>query len=203
MKKLLFILLILSLIISCSKDENNKLYDPTFTGLYNDTIWLYEQKEQEVTFTDDTIENKSNYFRIIDNFIIYAYIHSRFSSTNDAFNKCKREINILSEGINSINENVIFEVNVPEMLIVVTSGEYNGDKYYEAIKFTIEDNILKVYGSGDDSEFNLDEAEFEQLYTSYFTKGINEYKESWIFQKVDLNWEDSILLIDCGDILST
>ena len=203
MKKLLFILLILSLIISCSKDENNKLYDPTFTGLYNDTIWLYEQKEQEVTFTDDTIENKSNYFRIIDNFIIYAYIHSRFSSTNDAFNKCKREINILSEGINSINENVIFEVNVPEMLIVVTSGEYNGDKYYEAIKFTIEDNILKVYGSGDDSEFNLDEAEFEQLYTSYFTKGINEYKESWIFQKVDLNWEDSILLIDCGDILNT
>lgn len=203
MKKLLFILLILSLTISCSKDENNKLYDPTFTGLYNDTIWLYEQKEQEVTFTDDTIENKSNYFRIIDNFIIYAYIHSRFSSTNDAFNKCKREINILSEGINSINENVIFEVNVPEMLIVVTSGEYNGDKYYEAIKFTIEDNILKVYGSGDDSEFNLDEAEFEQLYTSYFTKGINEYKESWIFQKVDLNWEDSILLIDCGDILST
>ena len=42
MKKLLLVLLLVSLTVSCSKDEDEdeKVDTPTFTGLYDDTLWF-------------------------------------------------------------------------------------------------------------------------------------------------------------------
>ena len=91
MKKLLLVLLLFSLTVSCSKDEDEKVDTSTFTGLYNDTVWLYEAPDRPVSFSDET-ESNSNYVRIIDNELSFAYIRERFSPTNDALNECERNI---------------------------------------------------------------------------------------------------------------
>ena len=200
MKKLLLVLLLVLLVVSCTKDEDEKVDTSTFTGLYNDTVWLYKQNDQEVAYRDDTTESQSYYYRIIDNELIELRRRSRFSPTNDVLNECENNINVISEGINEYDQNVTFEVNTPEMLIVVFNYNDEVDKSYYAVKYEVikeDNNFFRVYEAEDDSEFNLDDVKFEPVFTNYYSEGIVIYTISWVFEKVDLKWGD--LLIDCDD----
>ena len=199
MKKLLLVLLFISSTVSCSKDEVEKVDTSTFTGLYNDTVWLYKAPDRPRPFSDET-ESNSNYIRIIDNELSFAFIRERFSPTNDALNECERNIDVLAEGdLDEFGDAAVFEVNTPEMLIVGYSGEFEGEFEYEATKFTVQDNVLRIFESYGDGKFNIDEAVFEEVYTTYYTNGIEDFKSYWLYQKVDLDWKDSVLLIDCDD----
>ena len=203
MKKLLLVLLLFSLTVSCSKDEDEKVDTSTFTGLYNDTVWLYEAPDRPVSFSDET-ESNSNYVRIIDNELSFAYIRERFSPTNDALNECERNIDVLAEGdLDEFGDAWVFEVNTPEMLIAVARSsslnQQSGEFDYEAIKYTVQDNILRISDASGDTEFNIDEVVFEEYFTTYYTNGVEDFKSYWLYQKVDLDWKDAILLIDCDD----
>lgn len=199
MKKTLLVLLLISSTVSCSKDEVEKVDTSTFTGLYNDTVWLYEAPDRPRPFNDAT-ESNSTYIRIIDNELSFASIRERFSPTNDALNECERAIDVLAEGdLDEFGNAAVFEVNTPEMLIVSLSGEFEGEFYYEATKFTVQDNVLRIFESDGDGKFNVDEAVFEEIYTTYYTNGVEDFKSYWLFQKVDLDWKDAVLLIDCDD----
>jgi len=198
MKKILIVFLLLTIVASCTKDDNDKLIDQTFTGLNNDTVWLYKEDDFEVSHIDDIIESQSYYFRFIDNELIFASIRSRFSQTSDEYNKCEKEIDVLSDGI---DENMTFEVNTPEILIMVLQGE-NDDfgKYFSAAKLEVipgNNNLFRYYEVEGEGEFNLDEVEFEPVTTVYNSFGVLGYKISWVFEKVDLDWDE--LLIDCDD----
>ena len=57
MKKILLVLLLFSLTVSCSKDEDEKVDTSTFTGLYNDTVWLYESPDRPASFILKTLKS--------------------------------------------------------------------------------------------------------------------------------------------------
>ena len=203
MKKLLLVLLLVLLVVSCTKDEDEKVDTSTFTGLYNDTVWLYKQNDQEVAYRDDTTESQSYYYRIIDNELIELRRRSRFSPTNDVLNECENNINVISEGINEYDQNVTFEVNTPEMLIVVSSYNDGVDKDYYAVKLEVvpqDNNFFRMYEAEDDSEFNINDAKFLPITINRYSEGVLELTINWLFEKVDLKWGDLLDdLIDCVD----
>ena len=200
MKNILLVLLFVPLVVSCTKDDDEKVDTSTFTGLYNDTVWLYSENDREVAFRDDTTESNSWYYRIIDNELIELFKKTRFSPTNDVFNKCENTINVISEGINEFEENITFEVNTPEMLIVVFSYNDGVSIDYSALKYEVvkeDNNFFRIYRAEGDGELSLDDAKFKPVSTNYYSEGVVEYTVSMVFEKVDLKWDD--LLIDCDD----
>ena len=179
MKKLLLVLLLFSLTVSCSKDEDEKVDTSTFTGLYNDTVWLYENAGGG--WLD------KYYIRIFDNKIFSVAI------TTYGEDYCARDVSnpIYDGGISPLDEGlIVFDVNTTQELIYHYTVDDIDGTFSVADKWTVNDNVLEVLGYFVDGQFILNDA--------VFTVGGSDYDIS-TFQKVDLDWDESVLLIDCDD----
>ena len=163
MKKLLVVLLLVSLTVSCSKDEDEKVDTSTFTGLYNDTIW----------FTGRSIPNFGEfkeYLYFKNNKVYYGGLDYL-----DTAPDCRKETTVHSEdkiyqsGTEDESE-IIYQINTPNRLVVSFSYYYDSVNYTEIASFSVENgNLLLEYGEIDeDGDFDINNVVWEVGYTETY-----------------------------------
>ena len=163
MKKLLLVLLLVSLTVSCSKDEDEKVDTSTFTGLYNDTIW----------FTGRSIPNFGEfkeYLYFKNNKVYYGGLDYL-----DTAPDCRKETTVHSEdkiyqsGTEDESE-IIYQINTPNRLVVSFSYYYDSVNYTEIASFSVENgNLLLEYGEIDeDGDFDINNVVWEVGYTETY-----------------------------------
>ena len=172
MKKLFLVLLLFSLTVSCSKDEDEKVDTSTFTGLYNDTVWVIDKiipdfmvQKDVMYFKDDAI-----YFGSID-YLDYAP-------------DCFKYTNEFSESVNwqagTENETeIIYRINTPERLVLTTS-ELLGK--IEVVKFLIENGNLFVDYGEVDGEFDIDNVDWDEYPETYKPSTDYSWKDYLAFE---------------------
>ena len=155
MKKLL-LLPILLFTFGCSSDEVDKETDTsTFTGLYDGFSWVYQDNTDGVNSDEIAI----SIIYIKDDIVYYGDIED---ATN-IYDDCEKEIRSkVINGEQLDGDNVVFEVNTPEKLVIIfTSPEYPDD--FTAVTFT-----------GDESTLYLEDNEYyngkDHIYNSVFKK---------------------------------
>jgi hypothetical protein len=173
MKKLLLVLLLVSLSVSCSKDEDENLDTSTFTGLYNDTVWVY----------DGTISDFMD-FKEVAYFKNSKFFHGTIDYIDTAPD-CSKYIEEYYESENwGGTDIIVYEVNTPENLIVSFYTADNIEGGYEVIKFTVEnEKLISKTGEGF-GEFDIINVEWDEIYVKF--KNLSS----------DYSWSD-FLAFDC------
>ena len=152
MKKLLLFLLLVSLTVSCSKDEDEKVDASTFTGLYNDTIWVVDYSVPIFGEWKEYLYFKNNkvYFGGLDYLDTapdcrkYTYVYS--------------EDKIYQSGTEDENE-IIYQINTPNRLVIAFEGfrsETSYNRYYVYSLSVENGNLLVEEGEIDeDGDFDI------------------------------------------------
>jgi hypothetical protein len=153
MKKLILIPLLLQ-VFACSTDEMDEERDTsTFTGLYDGYSWVRTEINQGVN-QNSTYKNT---FYIKDNEINYGYIGDFTGEDND----CDKFSQTFKEGTNNIDGDsvdVFYEVNTPEMLMIIfTFPEY-------------PDEINTYTFTGEESTLYSEENENGNIYNEVYVK---------------------------------
>ena len=159
MKKLLLVLLLVSLSVSCSKDEDENLDTSTFTGLYNDTVWVYDG-----TLSDLIDRKEVTYFKNS------KFFHGTIDY-EETTQYCSKYIEEYYESENwggrtvfNPTDIIVYEVNTPENLIVSFYTADNIEGGYEVIKFTVEnEKLISKTGEGF-GEFDIINVEWDEFY---------------------------------------
>ena len=164
MKKLLLFLLLVSLTVSCSKDEDEKVDTSTFTGLYNDTIW----------FTGRSIPNFGEfkeYLYFKNNKVYYGGLD--YTDTAPDCRKDTREYSedkIYQSGTEDESE-IIYQINTPNRLVIAFEGFRSETSYigYSVSSFSVENgNLLMDYGTIDeDGDFDINNLVWEGYIETY------------------------------------
>ena len=152
MKKLLLFLLLVSLTVSCSKDEDEKVDTSTFTGLYNDTIWV-------VDYSVPIFGEWKEYLYFKNNKVYYGGLD--YTDTAPDCRKDTREYSedkIYQSGTEDESE-IIYQINTPNRLVIAFEGFRSETSYigYSVSSFSVENgNLLMDYGAIDeDGDFDI------------------------------------------------
>ena len=158
MKKLLLFLLLVSLTVSCSKDEDEKVDTSTFTGLYNDTIWVVDYSVPIFGEWKEYLYFKNNkvYFGGLD------YLDTAPDCRKDT--REYSEDKIYQSGTEDENE-IIYQINTPNRLVIAFEGFRSETSYigYSVSSFSVENgNLLMDYGAIDeDGDFDINNVVWE------------------------------------------
>jgi len=153
MKKLLLIPLII-LVFACSTDEMDEEQDTsTFTGLYDGYSWTLTETNQGV----DLNQTYKNILYIKNNEVSLGFIEDFTGEDNN----CDKYSQTFKEGANNIDGDsvdVFYEVNTPEMLMLIfTFPEY-------------PDDIYSITISGNESTLNFEENENGDIFNEVYIK---------------------------------
>ena len=162
MKKLLLVLLLFSLTVSCSKDEDEKVDTSTFTGLYDDTLWFIDKSTPGFGGFKEYLYIKDN--KVYDGGLDYL----------DTAPDCRRDTREYSEdkiyqsGTEDESE-VIYQINTPNRLVISFSNSSNSGNYTEIASFSVENgNLLLDYGEIDeDGDFDINNVVWEGYIETY------------------------------------
>jgi len=164
MKKLLLFLLLVSLTVSCSKDEDEKVDTSTFTGLYNDTIWVVDYSVPIFGEWKEYLYFKNNkvYFGGLD------YLDTAPDCRKDT--REYSEDKIYQSGTEDENE-IIYQINTPNRLVIAFEGFRSETSYigYSVSSFSVENgNLLMDYGAIDeDGDFDINNVVWEGYIETY------------------------------------
>ena len=161
MKKLLLFLLLVSLTVSCSKDEDEKVDTPTFTGLYDDTLW----------FTGRSIPNRGEFkeYKYFKNNKVYSGGLDYLDTAPDCRKDTREysEDKIYQSGTEDESE-VIYQINTPNRLVISFSYSYNPEGVNYIASFSIENgNLLQEYGEIDVGDFDINNVVWEEFTETY------------------------------------
>ena len=152
LKKLLLVLLLVSLTVSCSKDEDEKVDTSTFTGLYNDTIWV-------VDYSVPIFGEWKEYLYFKNNKVYYGGLD--YTDTAPDCRKDTREYSedkIYQSGTEDESE-IIYQINTPNRLVIAFEGfrsETSYNRYYVYSLSVENGNLLVEEGEIDeDGDFDI------------------------------------------------